>query len=333
MDYILAFFNSHSFSFLASLFHKNSFLAVVNLLLLGFFIFVGALLGSVLKCGKNNEKSNHRIGIAAAFICVPFLSSFLHLSYSSLLLPLKETAQEKYIEQIFLLISISGISAYLGYGLLDSIANRVLQSQVDEINSQQKETSGEIDELKHENSSMRETTVNLSLEVLYLKALGAVEKATTLIDSGKEDGETKLAIQKKCLDAIKFLDEGLLKVDKEKDYKTYDRFMVLKAFVLKRLNKMLDALHIIEELLSKDTNNPILLYNLGCYKYLTCDKSADILDEIKALIIKALTVKTNDEMSNKRQKKLFEKVISKVDADIADLFSAEEIEDIKSKSK
>ncbi|MGK2347967.1 hypothetical protein, partial [Klebsiella pneumoniae] len=46
------------------------------------------------------------------------------------------------------LISVSGISAYLGYALLDGLANKVLKEQVDGIDKKQQDLEAEQDEFK-----------------------------------------------------------------------------------------------------------------------------------------------------------------------------------------
>ncbi|WP_424748459.1 hypothetical protein [Klebsiella pneumoniae] len=108
-----------------SVIDEGTWITLGNFVFLAVIIIVGALLGSTLRTGKTtddtpkNELRSHKmVGIGSAFICVPFIASFLHLNYQSLLLPLRGTTAATFIEQLFMLISLSGIASYLGYGLL-----------------------------------------------------------------------------------------------------------------------------------------------------------------------------------------------------------------------
>ncbi|HCM3123495.1 TPA: hypothetical protein N3F75_002879 [Klebsiella aerogenes] len=321
--------------FIWELLTNPSVIAVLNFFFISFFIIVGAVLGSTLRTGKapGTEKikilHSNRIGIGSAFICVPFIASFLHLNYQSLLLPLSGTPTETFVEQLFLLIALAGIASYLGYGLLDNIASKVLQSQMNGIEQEQKETKSSIDILVEENKKIKLNEQKTYLELLLLKAKDSVITAQKY--SNKESNADKLSAFNKYTTAIEFLDDGLSKIDKETDYETYDRFMVMKAYILKRLNRITEALDITLKLLEKDKTNPILLYNAGCY-LLLCGKHKNI-EEVKDLIIKALTVSTEKDSHKKSQKGLIEKVLANLDEDIKDLFDENELQSIGEMTK
>jgi tetratricopeptide (TPR) repeat protein len=324
---------------------KNSYFSLIKhptvevLLNFGFLVLIilaGAILGSNLRRGKisiteedKNLKilSSHSIGIGSAFICLPFIASFLHLNYESILLPLGDKSPSVFIEQIFMLISLAGIASYLGYGLLDNIANKVLQSEVKVLNEESKETKHDIDSLQRENKELKQRDIELRIDLLYIKAKDAVEAAQRYSQQKPITDEAKLASQKKYHDAISFINEGLKLIDKKSNYKLYDKFLVLKAFVLKRINDVQGALKIIKELVKNDNSNPVLLYNLACYT-LICKEYIDI-KEIKELVTRALTVPTKDKTHQTLQKKLIEKVLSKLDDDIKDLFNDDEINHIR----
>ncbi|MFJ5159426.1 hypothetical protein ACIP6T_09635 [Pantoea sp. NPDC088449] len=311
---------------------------LLNFSFLVLIILGGALLGSNLRRGKiylsdtaetKNLKilSSHSIGIGSAFICLPFIASFLHLNYESIMLPIKDKSASVFIEQMFMLISLSGIASYLGYGLLDNIANKVLQSEVKVLNEENKENKHDIGSLQEENKELKQRDLEFRIDLLYMKAKDAVEAAQRFSQKIPLTHEDELAAQKKYEDSIGFINDGLKLIDKKSNYKMYDKFLVLKAFVLKRVNDVKGALEIIKELIKKDNSNPILIYNLACYM-LICKEYADI-KEIKDLITKALTVATKDRSHETLQKKLIEKVLSKIDSDIKDLFNDAELEHIR----
>lgn len=310
---------------------SKSVIALLNFLFLALVIVIGALLGSTLRTGKASDTggkkfivSAHMIGIGSAFICVPFIASFLHLNYQSLLLPLADTAAV-YIEQLFMLISLAGIASYLGYGLLDNIANKVLQSQVQEIGQEQKEAKHSIEALVNENKQIKDNEKKIRLELLYLKAKDAVESGQRYGE--KKTEEDKLASKKKYNDALSLLDEGLKEINEEDDYHSFDKFMVLKAFTLKRIDDIAGALEIVKKLLIKDKTNPVLLYNMGCYLLLSKQHKDE--QEVKDFIMKALTVIPEKEAHKPLQKKIIEKVLARLDSDIQDLFNDDELTRIR----
>lgn len=318
-----------------ALISSSSFIALLNFLFLASVIMAGALLGSTLRTGKTIQetdnkflRSNRMIGIGSAFICVPFIASFLHLNYQSLLLPLKvESDSATYIEQLFMLISLAGIASYLGYGLLDNIANKVLQSQVEDLGEEQKETKHSVETLMEENKKIKSNEKNMKLELLYMKAKDAVEAGHRFAHAPQPSAEDRLASKKKYNDALGFLNEGIEEIDENTDYQTYDKFMILKAFILKRLDDIPGALSIVKKLLQKDANNPVLIYNMGCYMLLSNLK--DDVDEVKKLIIKALTIGPLDKIHRTRQQKLIERVLARLDDDIKDLFDEAELSRIR----
>ncbi|OHT23172.1 hypothetical protein A3Q29_07015 [Providencia stuartii] len=314
-------------------FASPNVVAVVNFTFLTLIIIIGAVLGATVRVGKELKLKSgwksifrtYMIGVGAAFICLPFITSFLHLKYESLVLPLKSTLPNVYIEQLFMLISLSGISSYLGYSLLDNIANKVIQSQVNALGEEQEKNSTSINELREENLKIKKNEKRISIELLYMKAKDAVASGQKFQD--KPDEESRIASIKKFNDAIKMLDEALLLVDKVNEYHEYDRLMVMKAYALKRVDRISEALDIVDQLLEKDGSNPVLIYNKGCYSWLI--KKFDTEDEIKKLIIKSLTVNPKTDKLKTHQRKIIEKVLSKLDVDIKDLFDDSELENIR----
>ncbi|WP_181964547.1 hypothetical protein, partial [Klebsiella pneumoniae] len=247
---------------------------------------------------ENNKRASvYRFGIASAFICVPFISSFLHVDYSSIIFPVADGGGTKFIEQILLLISVSGISAYLGYALLDGLANKVLKEQVDGIDKKQQDLEAEQDEFKDELDRSKELIEQLEMdkkttkfELGYFKAISAVDKAESMMSIPDE----ALSVKKKLTEALDAVTESLSLVKREDVAKDdYDKLLVLKAYILKRLDRIDDALSITDELLMSNEDNPILIYNKACYQYILRRCQADNSD-IKDMIRRALTIKVTD---------------------------------------
>lgn len=315
--------------FLAFITNPN-IVALLNFVFLSFIIVVGALLGSTLRIGKETRGSgkkllrSNRIGIGSAFICVPFIASFLHLNYNSLLLPLKESTPAVFVEQLFMLISLAGIASYLGYGLLDNIASKVLQSQVNEIGLEQKEAKSSIESLIEENKKIKENEENMRLELKLMQAKDYVQTGQKY--SNSDSDESKLASSRKYNEAIELLNEGLRSINPDTNYRLYDKYLVLKAYTLKRIGDIPQALEITKKLLEKDQSNPIHLYNVGCYLML-CDKEK--IEDVKNFIIKSLTVTTGNDTHRQLQEKLIAKVLTNADEDIRDLFDDAELASIR----
>ncbi len=325
---------------------KESLMAFFNLLFVASLICFGGVMGSYSRgcrdsqnkaskanSGNDNKRvSVYRFGIASAFICVPFISSFLHVDYSSIIFPVADGGGTKFIEQILLLVSVSGISAYLGYALLDGLANKVLKQQVDDIDKKQQDLEAEQDEFKDELDKSKDLIEQLEMdkkitkfELGYFKAISAVDKAESMMSNPDE----ALSVKKKLTEALDAVTESLSLVkrnDVPKD--DYDKLLVLKAYILKRLDRIDDALSITDELLVNNESNPILIYNKACYQYILRRCQADNSD-IKEMIRRALTIKVTDPEFIRRQEKIRAKVVGNKDNDLAGLFSSDELEALK----
>ncbi len=320
-------------------------MAFFNLLFVASLICFGGVMGSYSrgcrdsqnKFSKDKDENNkrasvYRFGIASAFICVPFISSFLHVDYSSIIFPVADGGGTKFIEQILLLISVSGISAYLGCALLDGLANKVLKEQVDGIDKKQQDLEAEQDEFKDELDRSKELIEQLEMdkkttkfELGYFKAISAVDKAESMMSIPDE----ALSVKKKLTEALDAVTESLSLVKREDVAKDdYDKLLVLKAYILKRLDRIDDALSITDELLMSNEDNPILIYNKACYQYILRRCQADNSD-IKDMIRRALTIKVTDPEFIRRQEKIRTKVIGNKDNDLEGLFTDAELEELK----
>ncbi|MFS4412469.1 hypothetical protein [Providencia sp. T47] len=316
-------------------FASPNVVALANFTFLTLIIVIGAILGATVRVGKElklksgwkNIFRTYMIGVGAAFICLPFITSFLNLKYESLVLPLKSTPPNAYIEQLFMLISLSGISSYLGYSLLDNIADKMIQKKVNTLGEKQEENSQRIKELEYENEKIKNNEKKMSIDLSYMKAKDAINAGTKYQE--KEDEESKIASRKKFNDAITILDETLKKIDEKKEYSYFDKLMVMKAYALKRVNKIDQALEIVERLLKNDKYNPVLMYNKGCYLWLI--KKYESKSEVKRVIEESLTMDVKTEEFKTLQQKIIEKVLSKLDEDIKDLFDDAELENIRKK--
>ncbi len=331
--------NNTLYDFLLDLINNQTTMAIFNLIFISSMIVLGGAMGSYARfCrdtykGKSRKEINgYRFGVASAFICVPFISSFLHVDYSSMILPIEKSTTTKFIEQLFLLISVSGISAYLGYALLDGLADKVLKQQVENIDQKQKDLAAEQDELKEELEQSAQVIEKLEkdknithFELGYFKAIAAVDKAESLMSQGNED----LSVKKKLNEGLEAINDALSLVkadDVKKD--DYERILVLKAYILKRLGKVSEALNVTDQVMAGKEDNPILIYNKACYKYIL-RQCIDDNSDIKELVKKALTIKVTDHEFKRRQEKIRAKVIAKKDNDLADLFNDEELEELK----
>lgn len=331
------------YNHLLTILNSNTFMAIINLIFISLIICFGGVIGSYSKICRDGYKNNKadgvngvRFGIASAFICVPFISSFLHVDYSSMLFPVTDNSIPKFIEQVFLLVSISGISAYLGYALLDGLAAKVLKQQVDDIGKQQKDLAAEQDELKEEVEQGKEIIEKLKkdkmtthFELCYFKAVSALDKAESLTIQGGEE----LSVSKKLKEGLSAIDDALSTInrgDVKKD--DYDKVLVLKAYILKRLNRIPEALEITDMLIGDGEANPILIYNKACYQYLLRKCLTDNSD-IKEMVKQALSIKVTDPEFMRRQEKLRVKVLSKKEEDLDDLFEDSEIEELRSMFK
>lgn len=324
---------------------KDSLMAFLNLLFVASLICFGGVMGSYSRGCRDSQKKDvrddnngkkrvsiYRFGIASAFICVPFISSFLHVDFSSMTFPVPSGGVTKFIEQILLLISVSGISAYLGYALLDGLANKVLKQQVEEIDQKQQDLEAEQDELKDELDKSKSLIEQLEMdkkrtkfELGYFKAVSAVDKAESMMANPDDTSSVK----KKLTEALEAVTESLSLVERGDVTKDdYDKLLVFKAYILKRLDRIDDALSITDELLADDKDNPILIYNKACYQYILRRCQTDNSD-IKEMIKRALTISVSDPEFIRRQEKIRAKVIGNKDNDLEGLFTSDELEVLK----
>lgn len=314
------------------IFNNPTVMAILDLAFVSLIIVIGGVMGAytrlcrdISKDGKKNKVNGIRFGIASSFICVPFISSFLHVDYSSIIFPIDTNAITKFIEQVFLLISVAGISSYLGATLLDGLADKVLKQQVENLGKKQDDLEAEQDESKALIAELEKDKKITHFELGYFKAISALDKAENLLSQDGED----LSAGKKLKEGLDAIDEALLAVDKSDVKKDdYDRLLVLKAYILKRMNRIKDALDITELLMDGKEDNPILIYNKACYKYLLrqCDNN---YSDIKDLIKKALLVPVDDPEFKRRQAKIKTKIFSKKEPDLEGLFNDDELQALK----
>ncbi|MGF7614602.1 hypothetical protein AAGP78_28520, partial [Klebsiella pneumoniae] len=162
-------------------------------------------------------------------------------------------------------------------------------------------------------------------ELGYFKAISAVDKAESMMSIPDE----ALSVKKKLTEALDAVTESLSLVKREDVAKDdYDKLLVLKAYILKRLDRIDDALSITDELLMSNEDNPILIYNKACYQYILRRCQADNSD-IKDMIRRALTIKVTDPEFIRRQEKIRTKVIGNKDNDLEGLFTDAELEELK----
>lgn len=268
---------------------------------------------------KKADSSGFLFGVSSAFICVPFLSSFLNIDFSSMIFPIAPEGKKKLIEQTLLLVSVSGIASYLGHALLDGLASKVLQQEMRNMSEKQNEMGEGVNQIK---ANYNKT----NFELAYLKSTSAVDKYESLLSSGNDD-----SAKKKLNEALVSIDQAIdiASGEARKEFTDDDRdkVLVMKAYILKRLTRIDEALRITEQLLEKDENNPILLYNKACYMYLLNKDNG--IQKIKDMVVRALTVPVCNEEFKRRQSKIRIKVLASSDDDIAGLFSPDEIDGLR----
>lgn len=284
------------------------FPAMFNLTFVMVLICLGSYLGAYAKWSRApGELAKMPLrsvvfGVAASFLCVPFFSSVIHIEYASIMLPIESGKTPQFVQHALLLISISGIASYLGYAMLDGIADKVLRKEIEE----------ETEERKKQDEQIVKQQKLLRAKMLYLEAVTTAESAE------KTKSENLLR------DALKAIDEAVAIYGEDKGSKEYYQSSVHKAFILKRLNRVQEALQIVNDQLDAGWKNPITLYNKACYLYLLMQDKQGNTDVIKELIRTAITLATENENYRKKQEILRNRVSADEEPDLKGLFDEQE---------
>lgn len=288
------------------------FPAMFNLTFVMALIAIGSYLGAYAKWSRApGEEAKMPLrsvvfGAAASFMCVPFFSSVIHIEYSSIMLPIASGKTPDFVQHALLLISVSGIASYLGYAMLDGIADKVLRQEIQE----------ETQERKKQDEQIVKQQKMLRAKMFHIEAVTNVESAE------KTQSENMLK------DALKAIDEAVAIYGEDKNSKDFYFSSVLKAYILKRLNRISEALQIVNEMLDAGWKNPITLYNKACYLYLLQKSGSENTETIKRLISEAITLSPADENYRKKQDILRDRVSTNSEPDLEGLYSEAEREEI-----
>lgn len=255
-------------------------------------------------------------GMAASFLCVPFFSSVIHIEYAKILLPVESTKISDFIQHALLLISISGIASYLGYAMLDGIADKVLRKEIQEETEERKKQD---EQIVDQQAQIVDQQKQISNQQKQLRARMLYLEAVTTAESAEKTGSENL-----LKDALKAIDEAVLIYGEDKGSKEYYQASVHKAFILKRLGRISEALQIVNEQLEAGWETPITLYNKACYLYLLLQGGQGGTDAIKELIRSAITLPTDSENYRKKQDVLRLRVSADEEPDIRGLFDEQE---------
>ncbi|MGX1125519.1 hypothetical protein [Pseudomonas sp. HLS-6 TE3448] len=281
---------------------------MLNLLFVIALILFGSFLGGYAqwsRTAKDDESiplKNVLFGAAASFMCVPFFSSVIQIDYQQIVLPITDGTTAKFIEKALLLVSVSGIASYLGYALLDGIAEKVLQQEIKK----------ESQERKQQDENILIQNNRLRAEIQYLKAVTSTESA-------EKTGSRNL-----LEDALKCINEAISVYSEDKSSPEYDKARVFKGYILKRLGRIQEALEIVNEQIQAGQITPITLYNKACYLYLLEKDNANSVEQIKSLIRQAITLETVDENLKQKQLRLKNKIKDDGEIDLKGLFSEAE---------
>ncbi|MER2298618.1 MAG: hypothetical protein ABS956_14160 [Pseudomonas sp.] len=279
---------------------------VIVLILFGSFLGGYAQWSRTAKEGENIPLKNILFGAAASFMCVPFFSSVIQIDYSLIVLPIAEGTTAKFIEKALLLVSVSGIASYLGYALLDGIAEKVLQQ-----------------EIKKESQERKEQDRNILIQNNRLRAEIQYLKAVTNTESSEKTGSKNLLEE-----ALKCINEAISIYSEDKNSAEYDKARVFKGYILKRLGRIPEALEIVNEQINSGQKNPITLYNKACYLYILEKDNASSLNTIKSLIREAITLETSDESLKQKQLRIKDKIKDDREIDLSGLFNESERSEI-----
>lgn len=290
-----------------------------NILYIILLICIGGSFGCLAKNTTGGSNIKKRNGIATAFIAVPFTASFIKLDYKNLFVTnfLKMTPPvgeqwnnisdfSGFIEHSLMLVSIAGISSYIGVAILDNIADKVLKKDLDNVRY---EVDRNHQELEHKLKESEE-------KIDKLNAYEAVRVAKS-----QDDLATR---NKKFNEALKY-------IEKYNDVSLHYEMLVLKACIYKCLGDIRKSLDIINLILESRTPDPVLLFNKGCYEYLLLENKNNTKEKekIKDIIIQSLSISCLPD-DKERQIRIRKKVVEKKEPDIEGLFSDKELEVIRS---
>lgn len=281
---------------------------LLNLLFIIVLILFGSYLGGYAQWSRTAEKNesiplkNVLFGAAASFMCVPFFSSVIQIDYSLIVLPIEAAGTAKFIEKTLLLISVSGIASYLGYALLDGIAEKVLQQEI----------KRESEERKEQDQNILFQNNRLRAEIQYLKAI-------TNTESAEKTGSKNLLNE-----ALSCINEAIIIYSEDRDSAEYGKAMVFKGYILKRLGRIREALEIVDEQINSGKITPITLYNKACYLYLLEKDKPSSIESIKSLVREAITLETNNDNHKRKQLRLKDNIADDKEDDLKGLFTNEE---------
>ena len=292
---------------------RNTMLILANLILVFSLIFVGSFFGAFANWFKESDKDplpikNVVFGMAISFICVPFFSSVIHIQYDKLILPLVDVTTDMFLQQALLLISISGIASYLGYRVLDNIAEKIME-KVEKVEKESDDIMKDTEELK---AQYKKTQADMA----YMQAVTAMQRAI------KENSPNLMK------QSLEYINAAIDFYKNDKKSEEYERSIVCKSYILKRLGMVKEALAGLEEISSLGVCTPTILYNMACYKNILRKELADShqLDEIKSLIKKMLAFKTSDEEDIKRIARFKSNIINDGEKDLSDVFTKDELD-------
>lgn len=291
----------------------------LNILYIIFLILIGGIFGSIAK----DRTPNYLIGISTAFIAVPFSSSFVKIDYNHIFLADFLKIQpytvelwsdvskfSGFIEHSLMLISIAGISSYIGAAILENIAQKVLPKDLDEIEKKVEDKLEKVeDDISHQLETSKKEKDELQKQIDILKVKELIRNHESESDSNKKST---------------YIEDALLLLEKYCLYENNKDVLFYKACLYKRISKWEESLKIIDTLIDSGFKNPSIMYNKGCYTYLYNHKK-DENGEAKKYITQALTMECNSKKERNSQITMIEMVINKKDEDISDLFSDDEL--------
>lgn len=293
-----------------------------------FYVVFLIVLGGVFGCLAKKEGDKHSyslmVGIATAFIAVPFTASFVKLDYSLLqwskLVSPEDTqgslSFQKFIEHSLMLVSISGLSSYIGFALLDSLADKVMKKDIETLEGKQKKIEETNNEIKNNNELLQEKNAKMELELERLKARDLYNRIIFFENQG--DKEKVKVLCGEVIELIGKYDNPSL------DYE----FMITRACIHKRLGQIDEAISILDKLIAFKVT-PLALFNKACYLYIK-RKNTEGCEDIKRMIFDGFDLKI-DGADKEVQARILKKVVDKKDVDIAGLFSDDELSEIKAR--
>lgn len=289
-------------------------LIIANLILVFSLIFMGSFFGAFANWFKESDKEplpikNVIFGMAISFICVPFFSSVIHIQYDKIILPLgAAVTTDLFLQQALLLISISGIASYLGYRVLDNIAEKLME-KVEKVEKESDDIMKDTEELK---AQYKKTQADMA----YMQAVTSMQRALK---------ESSANLMKQSLD---YINTAIDFYRHDKKTEEYERSIVCKSYILKRLGMVKEALAGLEEISSLGVCTPTILYNMACYKNILRKQLADShsIDDIKALIKRVITFKTSDEEDLKRISRFKNNIVNDSEEDLSDVFTKDELD-------